>query len=185
MNPRTKALVSVAGVLLLTLTVGGAALASSRALVDIAAGSLQLSGPAERGIAVVTSEGGAKDIHASMDDFTVIDARGTGAGWHVTIQASQLTTGGEAPRTLPLGSLSGIQPGVVKIDESSSAVPAICSGPYTIDVGTAIQIASAAPGEGMGSYRFAFSGPLTVKVDAGAYPGTYSSTITLLLVSGP
>jgi WxL domain surface cell wall-binding len=173
------------GFLLLTLAVGGVALASSRASVDIAAGSLQLSGPAERGIAVVTSAGGAEDIRASLDDFTVIDARGTGAGWHVTIQASRLTTGGETRRTLPLGSLSVIQPSVVKVDESSSAVPAVCSGPYTIDVGTAIQLASAAPGEGMGSYRFTFSGPLTVKVHAGAFPGTYSSTITLLVVSGP
>jgi hypothetical protein len=121
-----------------------------------------------------------------MGDLTIVDARGDGVGWCVFIQASQLTTGGPAPRTLPLGSLSMSQPPrVVKVDRTSSAVPDIRSGPYALDSGSVIQIAGAARGVGMGSYRFTFPGAITVKVDPDAYPGTYSTTITVLVVSGP
>jgi hypothetical protein len=186
MNGFARALVFLAGLLLLTVMGGGAAVASGPASVEIASGGLQLSGPGQCGTAVVTLDGSARDVHAAMGDFTIVDARGEGVGWRVFIQAGQLTTGGAAPRTLPLGSLSMSQrPRVVKVDGTSSAAPAIWSGPYILDSGSAIQVASAAGGEGMGSYRFSFPGAITVKVDPDAFPGTYSCTITVLVVSGP
>ena len=177
MNGRTKALFFVAGLLLLTLTVGGVAYASGPTVLDIASGGLRVSGPGDCGTAVVTFDGSTEDLYATMGDFTIVDARGDGVGWRVFIQASQLTTGGLVPRTLPLGSLSMSQaPRVVKVDRTSSAVRDIRSGPYTLDSGSAVQIAGAARGEGMGSYRFTFPGAITVRIDPDAYPGTYSST---------
>jgi hypothetical protein len=182
---KMKLLACIAGLALSGLTAGGVALASGSTLVAIGSGGLRLDGPAARNLAVVTGDGAAKDIQITVDDFTVIDARGTGGGWHVTIQASQFTTGGELPHILPPGSLSMTQPSVAKVDESSSAVPLAENGSYAIDLGSAVQIASADVGEGMGSYRFVFPGPLTVRIGSGAHPGTYSSTITILVVSGP
>ena len=117
-----------------------------------------------------------------MGTFTVTDSRGAGVGWNVTVQASQFTSGGH---TLALNSVSMPQPSVTKGTPQSTGLPTIMSGPYTIDSASAIKMASAAAdGSGEGSYIFT-PGLLTLSVPANTYAGTYTSTVTVSVISGP
>jgi hypothetical protein len=86
-----------------------------------------------------------------VSTFEVNDARGTGAGWNVTVSATQFAewdpalnsgaggyvVGGKA---LPVHSLALSEP-TVTADGTSSPAPAVTSGPYTIDNG-AVKVAA-------------------------------------------
>ncbi|MDO8735714.1 MAG: WxL domain-containing protein [Thermoleophilia bacterium] len=137
----------------------------------------------------VTLSGSATTDTATMTPFTVTDARGTGAGWNVTVQASQFAeySGGYVPsgRILSLSSLSMPQP-TVAANGTSSPVPAITTGPHIIDSGSAVKIASAAANNGKGVYDFTQDpAGLTLSIPASAYSTSYRSEVTISIVSGP
>lgn len=183
-----------------------AAMASDPTNVAVSGGSLSITNPAAGDFSSVTLDGSAKTTYASFADFDVTDSRGTGAGWNVTVQATQFqewdsslnagaggyVTGG---KTLPQNSLQMAALTVSKIDATSSAAPSITAGPYTVDAASAVKVASAAAdGSGMGSYRFTQgdldSGttgvqPLKLSVPANAYAKLYRSEATVSVVSGP
>lgn len=142
----------------------------------------------------VTLDGTAKTTSATASGFSVTDARGSGAGWNVTVSGTQfckldaLQVGCDVvtPRTLPASSLSVPALTVGKADPTSSAVPGVTAGPYTVIDGGSIKVASAAAnGSGMGSYNFSQGGNWNLTVPASAYAGTYRSTVTVSVASGP
>ncbi len=125
---------------------------------------------------------------ASLDNFTATDATGSGAGWKITVQASAFTNG-TAGQNLPLGSLSLAKPNVAA-DGTTSPLPSVLMADDTpIDVTSPVILASAAANEGMGEYVFDFdssASDLTLTLPpATTYAGTYTSTITWTVVSGP
>jgi len=77
----------------------------------VSGGSLGLSSaPAVGDFVLVRLDGSARQTHAALDDFSVVDARGTGAGWTVSVQATQFrewdgTFYAADGKTLPKGSL--------------------------------------------------------------------------------
>jgi hypothetical protein len=133
--------------------------------------------------APVTLDGTPKTTTATMANFSVADDGG--AGWHVTVQATQFrefdtgagayVTGG---KTLPTGSLSMPAPAVTPT--GSITVPA---GPHAID-GATVQLASAAAGT-TGTYDFTQGGPLTLTLPSSAYARAYRSDVTIAVASGP
>jgi hypothetical protein len=153
-------------------------------------GSLAITAdPTAPNYATITLDGSAQTAQVSLSAFEVNDARGFGAGWNVTAQASRFAehngliyvVGG---KQLPLNSLTMSAPTVTQ-DGTTSPNPTITGGaPYTIDSGSAIKIASAAVDEGMGKYDFSAT-TLTVNVPASAYARTYRSDLTVSAVSGP
>jgi hypothetical protein len=160
-------------------TPGGSATAS---LAYTYVGSLSVSTPTISDFAGITLSGTVRTTTATMGAFTVTDSRGAGAGWNVTVQASQFTSGSHM---LPLGSISMPQPSVVKGTPQSTGLPTILTGPWAIDSAGAIKIASAAAdGSGQGSYIFT-TGLLTLSVPANTYAGTYTSTVTVSVITGP
>jgi large repetitive protein len=145
-------------------------------------GGLSMTTPTVADFASLTLGGVAQTTTANMGTFTVTDSRGAGAGWNVTVQAAQFTSGGH---TLPLGSISMPQPTVAKGSPQSTALPTMLPGPYLIDGVSTIKIASAASGgSGQGSYVFT-PGPLTLNVPAKTYAGTYTSIVTVSVITGP
>ncbi len=117
--------------------------------------------------------------------IAVADPTGTGNGWHITIKATQFaTTGGTVhslagvpavtavPQSLPVGtaptntilSYTGF---AVPVDGTSAAIP----------------LYSAATSTGMGSVTL--TPTMTVPVTANAFAGSYTSTFTVGIVSGP
>ncbi len=179
--------VTVLAVTVLSTALAAPALASPSDVV-VTAGSLGLTAPSVANFTGVTLDGAAETTTAAVGVFTVIDSTGSGSGWNVTVQASQMAqhdgTGYVAGgRTLPAGGMSLSAPSVTA-DGTSSPTPTVSTGPYTIDGGSAVKIASAATGEGMGTYDFGAS-TITLAVPANAYAKTYRSDITVSLVSGP
>jgi hypothetical protein len=159
--------------------------------VVVTGGSLSITAPAVGDLTGVTLDGTAKTTTATLAAFSATDARGSGAGWNITVQATQFaehngTTYVASGKTLPTSSLSMPAPTVAKSDGTSSAVPSITAGPYAIDAASAVKIASAAAdGTGMGSYSFTQGGSLSLSVPASAYAKTYRSDVTVSVVTGP
>ena len=178
---RTRRIGLLVGVFFAATTIlGGTALAA--ASVVLTGGTLTVTTPTVADFAGVTLNGSAQSTTASMGTFNVTDARGTGVGWNVTVQATQFTMTGH---TLPMDSISMPAPTVAKIANSSGNLPSLTSGPYPIDHASAVKITSAAAdGTGMGSYTYT-PGALTLSIPANTYAGTYTSTVTVSVVTGP
>lgn len=130
----------------------------------------------------VTLTGAATTTTATMSGFSVEDT--AGAGWHVSIQATQFAevdgagqyvVGG---KTLPIGSLSMPAPTVTP----GSGVT-VTAGPYTLD-GATTQIATAGTGS-TGRFDFTQTGSLTLSVPASAYARSYRSEVTVGVHAGP
>ncbi len=188
---RVGTIIGVVGVFLIYVMMTGAAYANMGPTnITINGGSLNLSAVTLSDFAPVTLSGSATTAMTTMNPFTVTDASGTGAGWNVTVQATQFKeyVGGtyvSGGKTLALSSLSMAAP-TVAANGTSSAAPAMTSGPYVIDSGSAVKIASAAVGNGMGAYDFTpGANGLTLSIPANAYATSYRSEITVSAISGP
>jgi WxL domain surface cell wall-binding len=119
--------------------------------------------------------------------LTTQDTRGTGAGWNETITSTQFTTG--APNNYTLDTSASTVSGVTQSSGSGTntaptngityplAVPAGSTAP------TAVKLYNAAANTGMG--RFTITPTVGVFVPQNSFAGTYTSTLTLALVSGP
>jgi WxL domain surface cell wall-binding len=109
----------------------------------------------------------------------VVDARGTGAGWNLTMSATSFSDG--SGHTLAPGSLSGVTAACHAGNSCTAATNAI-SYPLTLS-GTAAKFFNAAAASGMGKVDVTPS--VDVAIPGNAYAGTYTSTVTLAAVSGP
>ena len=165
--------------------------ASDSSDVTLTGGSLTITNPSVSDVSGVTLDGTAQQGSATMDSFDVADARGDGTGWNVTVEATRFAewAAGDyvsSGKLLPSSSLSMPLLSVSKIDPTSSDLPTVAAGPYAIDSGSAVQVASAAAdGTGMGSYTFLQGGALTLSVPASAYALTFRSDVTVSVNTGP
>lgn len=164
--------------------------------VTVTGGDLTLGAISTGDFGGITLNGAAQSTTATMDAFSVTDARGTGVGWNVTVSASSFkeyatgayVTGG---KTLGTSRFTMAAATASKIDATSSGLPTMTSGTYTLDAdansdGTsdAVKIASAATGDGMGSYTLT-PGQLGLSIPANVYAKTYRSDVTVTLSTGP
>jgi hypothetical protein len=159
--------------------------------------SIQLTGgtlsftqqPLADDFAATALTGAPQLVTTNLNDWKVNDARGTGAGWNVTFQASQFSDG--SGHTLPAGSLKMLAPVVTPINPLNLAVPPLISGlTFTLDNGSAVPIASAAALTGQGEWQFdqlnaAVAKDLQLTVPADAFAGTYTSNLTFTLGATP
>lgn len=166
-----------------------AALAADPTNVTVTGGSLSITEPAAADFPGVTLNGAAQTKTASLATFTADDARGTGAGWNVTAQATRFSevdtlgvvvTGG---KQLPTSSLTMSAP-TVTANGTTSTAPSITAGPHTLDAGSSVKIASAAIDTGMGKYDFSAT-TLSLTVPANTYAKTYRSNVTITVASTP
>jgi hypothetical protein len=163
--------------------------AADAADVTVSGGSLSMTSVTVGNFAGVTLDGIAKTTTATVDPFSVTDARGTGAGWNVTMQGTQFkehdgtayVTGG---KTLPLNSLS-LSALTVAANGTTSPSPSTLSVSGVDNTTGAVKIATAAVDTGMGQYDFTGTNKLSLSVPASAYAKTYRSDITVTVVSGP
>lgn len=116
--------------------------------------------------------------------LTIQDTRGTGAGWNATITSTTFTTG-----TVSLATNASSLTGVTNVCASGTctnptnsitypvAVPAATTAP------TAVKFFNAAANTGMG--KFTTTPTIGVFVPQSSTAGTYTSTLTIAIVSGP
>jgi hypothetical protein len=159
--------------------------------VTLSGGTLAFTtAPTANNFAGVTLSGATQTLTTNFNDWRVSDARGSGAGWNVTIGASQFSDG--AGGTLPASSLRLKAPAITAVDLLNlAAVPSLQgTPPWTIDAGSAVKVVSAAVGAGQGEWNFdhanlVASKDLELTIPANAAAGTYTSTITSTLATGP
>ena len=163
------------------------------ATVALTGGSLSVS-PANVTLSGVTLDGSDKvaTSAAASNNWTATDATGTGAGWNLTIVATDFSDGGTPTRTLDISSADqefkiqlldsniSVTAGNTKPTSLVSALTAIPESPAA-----ALKFASAALNTGMGSYAINPNFELEIPAETYVGTGSYSSTITISIVSGP
>lgn len=180
------ALVALLAVVLMVSTSGSAT--ASPTSVSVSAGALGVTSPAVNDFAVVVLDGTVKVAHAPLASFSVTDARGSGHGWTLSMQATPFrewdgTAYVPEGKSLPVGSLTlgGVAATAAGTD---SEPPTIMVGPFQLD-GPSVMLAAAAAGTGMGTFVFDPTTGLSVAVPASAYAHAYRSELSISVASGP
>jgi hypothetical protein len=115
------------------------------------------------------------------------DTRGTGAGWNETITSTQFTTG--SPNNYTLASSASTLTGVAVANGTgtntapSNAITYPVAVPAGSTAPTPVKFFDAASASGMG--RFTLTPTIGVFVPQNSYAGTYTSTVTIAIASGP
>lgn len=183
---------SVLAALAAALTVlalpAGAFASGASSSVTLSAGALSFSTtPSASDFAATTLTGAAQTIHTNFANWGVNDATGSGAGWHVTFQASQFT--GAGPITLPTSSLVLTAPVVTPAVGNIAVAPLTQGATFTLDGGSAVAIVHALVGTGQGGWTMtqsnAAGGDLALTIPTTAGAGTYTSNLTFTLATGP
>lgn len=178
--------------------VAGPASAADDTNVTVTGGSLSMTTFTAGDLTGVTLDGTTKTTTATVDNFSVTDATGTGAGWKLTAQASQFAEYGDLDgtgpgttvgyitggKTLPAASLDlGLL--TATANGTTSAAPTMTAA-ADIDNGGAVKFASAAIDTGMGKYDISGgTAKLSLSIPPSAYAKTYRSDVTVTLASTP
>jgi hypothetical protein len=109
----------------------------------------------------------------------VVDARGLGSGWNLTIAATTFSDG--AGHTLQPGTVASVS-AACKAGSTCTAPTNSVTYPLTIG-GTASKFFNSATNTGMG--KVDVTPTINVAIPGNAYAGTYTSTVTVAAVSGP
>jgi hypothetical protein len=113
----------------------------------------------------------------------VTDATGSGAGWNLQISGTPLSDGVNGHPTL---TQAVFVPGIVAVcAPGSTCTPPVpnVSAPFAFIGNTPNKFFSAAPNSGMGAINVQSN--VVVFAPGNAFAGTYTSTLTLAVVSGP
>jgi len=171
--------------------------------LTVSAGSLNLTSPGglSWGATLNGKNQHVPDTTPADETFQVTDATGSGRGWHVTVSATQLTNGAsKLPNTGTLtmtGSVSSASATTAPIASCATGVTCTLPGnttTYPVAITTAasapvpVTIYTAIVNKGLGTIKIgATGGPVGwwLALPSNAVVGTYISTITFELISGP
>jgi hypothetical protein len=149
-------------------------------ILSVTGSSLAITSPSVTSAGPIALKGNVQTLQAMVTGFTVTDATGTGSGWHVVVQAS----GPAGAGALPMRAVSMTEP-AVSPRGTDSPPPSVMPGPYLLQFGgPPLPVATAGVDAGMGTYDFSGT-QLTLNVPAGADPGSYETTVSLSVLSGP
>jgi hypothetical protein len=169
------------------LAPAGAYAADAVATGTVTGGSLTLTGGTPPTWSVPVS--GVDQFPQYDFPLVVTDATGSGAGWNGTVTSTQFTTGGGTPHTLPTSvtTFGGIAPTTCRPSTTCSTISGTNLGSVNVPAGatppTAVKFRNAFVNTGMGSWDVA---PVTItRVPGNSFAGTYSSTFTFAIISGP
>jgi hypothetical protein len=176
---------SALGVALATVVVAPTSAFASTATATLSAGSLAfVSAPGN--ITFSATLNGTDQTVTSNQGLDVGDATGAGTGWNITATSTTFTSGGH---TLSTSATTVTSTPTVACDASVTCTTATNSVtyPYTLPAAgvapTATKLFNAAANTGMGNQTVTAAWKLAVP--ASTFAGTYTSTWTISLVSGP
>lgn len=167
-----------AGSVVVSVTTGGGS--AVQATITLVAGTLSMDAyPVD--FAPVTLNGLDQTIDTSPQPWRVMDARGTGTGWSLTVTSSDFSTAGG---TIPVANFRVQQLQSKIVVNSGNTPPTSQASSYQV-LGNAVplKLLSAAAGEGMGSYDFTPDFRLTIP--ASTIPGEYHASLVVSVNSGP
>jgi hypothetical protein len=171
--------------------------------VSLTGGSLTLTSPSSLSWSTTLSgvDQQLVDTNAGDQQYTVNDATGSGDGWHVTTSATQFTNGSNTFPNTGTFSTNGSVTSITSTSAPTATCTATCTLPtntttYPVAITTAatsptpVTIYDTAATTGMGQIVIGGStqsDPVGwwVNVPASASAGSYTSTITMEIISGP
>jgi hypothetical protein len=119
--------------------------------------------------------------------LTVLDTRtGSAAGWNLTITSTQFSAGSGhtlATSASSAQSVASVCAGGASCVSPTNSVTYPLTVPAASTAPSAVKLANAAAGTGTGI--FAITPTIGVTVPANSFAGSYTSTLTIALVSGP
>jgi hypothetical protein len=179
--------------IVLALTVGGSAMAAfadsgTGATVAVSGGSLSETAPTAVAATAVALTGDDQTTNYSLP-LSVNDPRGNGAGWNMTISATQFTGTNSNSNTLPSTAqyISSAPTAVCASNSGNGHCTAPTNSvsytsPLTITT-TAQKFYDAAVSSGLG--KFTVTTVVNISIPANTYADTYASTVSVAIVSGP
>lgn len=176
MRRRILGLFSGATVALFAVSAALAGTFTATATVTGAAG-MSMSLPSNPSVSLTLN--GLDQVASWSATLGIDDARGSGAGWNLTIAATDFAD--VAGHSLAPGAVSGVS--------STCRGGATCTAPgnllsYPLTLGsTASKFFNADAATGLG--RVDVTPTMDVAIPGNAYAGAYTSTVTLAAVSGP
>jgi hypothetical protein len=172
-------------VLALSLLLGATAVARAATVAltaTVTAGTpLAVSTPATASFALTLD--GTDQTSSYALPLTVVDPRGNGAGWSLTIGATQFDAG--SGHTLPTNASTMALP-TQSCGASSTCTPATNAvGGYPLGVPTtgSVKFFNAAVNTGLG--KIVVTPTVSVVVPANVFSGSYTSTVTVTIATGP
>jgi len=174
-----------------TVALGGALLVAPAALATSAtatltAGTFGFINGTPGAVSFSGTLTGADQTLSTTQAFDVGDATGSGAGWNITATSTTFTTGSH---TLSTSATTVTSAPTIACDGGATCTTATnsTSYPYTLPAAgtapTATKLFNAAVNTGMGDQTATPTWKLAIP--ASTFAGTYNSTWTLSLVSGP
>lgn len=181
----------IASILAVTVLAFAAAVAHGEtATVEVTGGSLSLTAAnVSFGQLALTGSDQTANSASTSNTWTAIDARGTGAGWNITVASTNFSNGleGASEKVIDItGSNSKFKISIADSDVTTNSgnTKPTSSVTSATDLGSvALKVVSAAVDTGMGNYTIkpAFS----VGIPADTYAGTYTATVTVTVATGP
>ena len=153
----------------------------------VTGGSLGIADLGVADFTPATLDGTTKIINATVTPVTLTDATGTGNGWSVTLKASKITNA--TAKNIALNTLSddSLVLGTVSVAAVGDSTPitniVTTTGAINNDLG--IEVLKAGTNEGMGKYTISMEPMALTLLPKEAKAGTYTSTLTVTLTSGP
>jgi WxL domain surface cell wall-binding len=176
MTKRILTSICIATVALAAATAALAANLTATATITGAAG-LSLNLPANPSISDTLD--GTDQTVSYAPILGLVDARGSGAGWNLTMSATTFSDG--SGHTLAAGAVAGVA-AACHSGSSCTAPTNAVSVPLTLST-TAAKFFNAAANTGLG--KVDVTPTIDVSIPGNAYAGTYTSTVTIAAVSGP
>ena len=162
------------------LTTAAAALAGTLTATATVSGTAGVSLTLPAGPSLTDTLDGTDQTVSYSPVLGLVDARGTGAGWNLTIAATSFSDG--AGHTLAPGTVTGATQACHAGGTCTLATSSGITYPLTVS-GTAAKFFNAASTTGLG--KVDVTPTVSVSVPGNSFAGTYTSTVTLVTASGP
>jgi hypothetical protein len=170
----------IIGVVVMALAAAGAALAGTVTATATVTGASGLSLNLPANPAISDTLTGSDQTVTYQPDLGVVDARGSGAGWNLSVSQTAFTDG--AGHTLAAGSITGASQACHSQSTCTAATSSGITYPLTLST-SAAKFFNAALNTGLGYIDV--TPTFSVAIPGNAYAGTYTSTITFTAATGP
>ena len=175
-----KRIVITLGIAILALAAATAALAGNLTTTATVTGTAGISLTNSATATVTDTLDGTDQTVNYAPLLGIVDARGLGSGWNLTVSATTFSDG--SGHTLNQGTVASVAQACTA---GSTCTAATSSGiTYPLSIGTtAAKFFVAALNTGLGKINV--TPTINVAIPGNAYAGTYTSTVTLAATTGP
>jgi WxL domain surface cell wall-binding len=183
--PRKTLTVIVVGVVTLAAATSAIAGTVTATATVNGAGSLGLAHGATAAIGTVTIDGSDQTVAYTIP-LSITDARGNGAGWNATITSTSFNDGAGHTLATTSSSVSAVTVACVaggSCTNPTNAVAYALAVPAGATAPTGVKLFDGAVNTGMG--RFTVTPTINVGILGNVYAGTYNSTVTVAVATGP